>query len=387
MQATIDPVWRTDKPSARPPAMSSCIAAGKQAFRRDEAQPSRRPLSACDAGAFPPGPAARVKWKDITGAGKTTTTMTMTGPRWLLLLAVAVLAVTSAGCLREGTASVTGITVEPVNVTAGAVVLNVSTTVQHWSGPGIGAGLLRIEALDDETGLRVHEGMREFDRVGPGSTIVVPYELTLPRRGSYRVRASLAGGGVQTGAGEVTVRSLERLPPDDARTPIALADMDFLVRGVENGRVRIEAEVQLTNQGDGPNPDLVVEIKAREADARLLADRQWTTVGAIRPGATVTRNVTLSVPDQHNYEVEAVLWSGDVIVERGSRSVNLAPNTTVPGGTEFTVRRIDTGEFVTARETGGHVLVPVPTRTPGFGGPAVLLGLALVVLTRRWHHD
>ena len=313
--------------------------------------------------------------------------MTMTGPRWLLLLTVAVLAVTAAGCLREGTAGVTGITVEPVNVTAGSVVLNVSTTVQHWSGPAVGSGLLRVEVLDDETGLRVREETRTFDGVSPGSAISVPCELTLPRRGSYRVRASLAGEGAQAGSGEVTIRSLERLPPDDARTPIALADMDFLVRGVENGRVRIEAEVQLTNQGDGPNPDLVVEIKAREADARLLADRQWTTVGPVRPGATVTRNVTLSVPDQHNYEVEAVLWSGDVIVERGSRSVNLAPNATVTGGTAFTVRRIDTGEFVTARETGGPVPVPVPTRTPGFGGPAVLLGLALLVLARRRRHD
>lgn len=309
--------------------------------------------------------------------------MTMRGRCWLLILAIAVFAVASAGCLREGSAGVTGITVEPVNVTAGAVVLNVTTTVQHWSGPGVGAGLLRIEVLDEETGLRVREETRTFDRVSPGSAILVPCELTLPRRGSFRIRASLADGGVQAGGGEVTVRSLERLPPDDARTPIALADMDFLVRGIENGRARIEVEVQLTNQGDAPNPDLAIEIKAREADARLLADRQWTTVGAIRPGATVTRNVTLSVPDQHNYEVEAVLWSGDVIVERGSRSVNLAPNATVSGGTEFSVRRIDTGEFVTARETGGAVPVPVPTATPGFGGPAVLLGLALVVFARR----
>lgn len=313
--------------------------------------------------------------------------MTMVSSHWPLLLIVAVLVVATAGCLREGTAGVTGITVEPVNVTAGAVVLNVSTTIQHWSGPGVGAGMLRVEVLDDETGLRVHEGTRKFDPVRPGSTVVVSYELTLPRRGSYRVRASLTGVGVQQAGGEVTVRSFERMPPDDARTPITITDMDFLVRGVEHGRARIEAEVQLTNQGDGPNLDLVVEIKAREADARLLADRQWTTVGSIRPGATVTRNVTLSVPDQHNYEVEAVLWSGDVIVERGSRSVNLAPNTTATGGKEFAVRRIDTGEFVTARETGVMMPVLTPTRTPGFGGPAALLGLALVLLGRRRHHD
>ncbi|KAF5047248.1 hypothetical protein DSECCO2_462400 [anaerobic digester metagenome] len=310
--------------------------------------------------------------------------MTTRCPRWLLLLVAAVLLVTAAGCLKEGTAGVTGITVEPMNVTAGEVVLNVSTTVQHWSGPGLGAGVLRVEVIDDETGLRVHERSQEYGPVRPGESVVVPCELTLPRRGSYRVRASLVGGGLQGAGGEVTVRSLERLPPDTARTPVTITDMDFLVRGVTNGRALIEAEVQLTNQGTGPNPDLTVEVKAREVSARLLADRQWTTVGAVRPGSTVTRNVTLSVPDQHNYEVEAVLWSGDVIVERGSRSVNLAPNATVTGEQEFTVRRIDTGEFVTAREA--PVMVPTPTRTPGFDLAASIVGFAFALFGWRRYH-
>jgi len=157
--------------------------------------------------------------------------MTTVSPgRLLLLLVVTLLAVTSAGCLREGTAGVTGITVEPVNVTAGEVVLNVTTTVRHLSGPGIGDGVLRVEVLDDETGLRVHEVTQRFVPVRPGDTVVVPCELTLPRRGSYRLRADLIGG-LQGAGGEVTVRSLERLPPDPVRTAVTITDMDFLVRG------------------------------------------------------------------------------------------------------------------------------------------------------------
>ena len=88
-----------DKPSARQPAMSACFAAGHGPSAATMPGPRGVPPSACDAGAQGPAripgavafatrPAARVKWKDITGAGKTTTTMT--GPRWLLLLTVAV---------------------------------------------------------------------------------------------------------------------------------------------------------------------------------------------------------------------------------------------------------------------------------------------------------
>ena len=88
-----------------------------------------------------------------------------------------------------------------------------------------------------------------------------------------------------------------------------MADMDFIVRSVVQGQATIGAKVSFTNEGSEPNPPFSVEIKAREADAGLLGDRQWTILDPIRPGSD-------------NYEVEVVLLQGDVIVERGSRGLS-----------------------------------------------------------------
>lgn len=304
-----------------------------------------------------------------------------------LLLATCALLICSAGCLREGSMEITGIGVAPAAVTAGDVTLNVSVSIDRTSGSGAGRPTLLVRAIDTETGLRVNESSGETAMVGTGATIIASREIVLPRRGSYRLVAQVFEDGKRRANGELTVSSLEQLPPDDARTPVAMVDMDFIVRSVVQGRAAIGTEVSFTNEGSEPSLPLSIEIKARESDAGLLGDRQWTTLDSIRPGATVVRNVTLSVPDQYNYEVEAILWRGDVIVERGSRALLLAPNTTKErGGTEYTTRKIRTGEFVVPAGTGQAIGMPVPTMAPGFGGLLSVIGLLSLFALRRCRH-
>jgi len=97
--------------------------------------------------------------------------------------------------------------------------------------------------------------------------------------------------------------------------------------------------------------------------------------------------VTLSVPDQYTYEVEVVLWRGDVIVERGIGRVALAPSTHIDKDEQFVTNRIETSRFVTS-ETVPAPGAPRPTMTPGFGGPLALLALAAVLGFWRFrNHD
>lgn len=306
---------------------------------------------------------------------------------WFLLLAACALLACSAGCLREGSMMVTGMEVAPAAVTAGDVTLNVSVSVERTSGVGVGRPILFIRAIDTETGLRVNESSSEISPIGMGGTIIASHEIVLPRRGSYRLVAKVFEDGKRRATGELTVSSLEDLTPDDLRTTVAMVDMDFIVRSVTQGRVIIGAEIAFTNEGSEPNPPFSVEVKAREFDAGLLGDRQWTALDPIRPGETIIRNVTLSVPDQYNYEVEAVLWKGDMIVERGSRVLILAPNTTKEHeGMVFTTHRIRTGDFVVPSDTGRPIELPIPTMAPGFSSLLAVIGLCSLFVLRRYRH-
>jgi hypothetical protein len=163
--------------------------------------------------------------------------------------------------------------------------------------------------------------------------------------------------------------------------------MDFIVREVANGRVVVDAEVLFTNRGEDPSTPFLVEIKARERDARLIADRQWMTLAPIHPGSTIVQNATIRIPDQYNYEVEAVLWREDVIVGRGTGYMLLAPSAKVSPGEQFVSRTIGTSTFVSSEQrippVEGAGGIP---RQPGFTAPAALVSFgAVLYVWRRMH--
>lgn len=299
--------------------------------------------------------------------------------RWILVLLLFPGLLCTAGCLKEGYSSVVGMVVSPTMVSAGEVILAVQTTVEHNGGVGIGPSTLITQAFDTGTGLLVNESSVVVGPMGRGESRTVSQNITLPRKGTYRVVTTLKNNGKLNGKGEITVHSLELLPAESARTRVEIADMDFLIKGVSDDRATIEADIYLTNQGDEPSPRLTAEVKAREVDARLIADKQWAVVEEIRPGATSMKNITLSVPDTYNYDVEVVLWREDVIIGRGTGRVALAPSAIVGEGERFVTREIETGKFVaaptmtrSASEGGG-----APTRAPGFAGLCAIMALLI----------
>lgn len=80
--------------------------------------------------------------------------------------------------------------------------------------------------------------------------------------------------------------------------------MDFRVKNVENGKVFVENDIYLTNEGRETSRDFLMLVKVREMDAGRLADKVWTRTGEIRPEATVIQSVNLTMPDHYNYIVE-----------------------------------------------------------------------------------
>ncbi len=305
----------------------------------------------------------------------------------LILILVCAVTVCSAGCLKESRIAVTDMVVAPESVTAGQAVLNVSTSIENIFGFGADRARVLLQAFDTDTGLLVYESTRDVGVIGRGETVIVPCEMLLPRTGSYRIVAKVFEGRRQKAEGEITVSSLETLPTDSARTGVGVTGMDFIVREVTQGQAVIEADVYLTSLGAEPNPPLAVEVKAREADARLVADRQWTTVEEIQPGATVMRSVTLSIPDQYNYDVEVTLWRGDVIVERGLGHIFLAPGRTVDEGEDFVTKKIETGRFISSHPTATPPAAgPVRAATPGFEALIAITALVCLCVCRRWRY-
>jgi hypothetical protein len=306
----------------------------------------------------------------------------------VLLLCLALLAM-SAGCLKESAVTVTGITVGAQNVTGADVTLNVTSEVQNTYGVSSGISRVQLKAYDTSSGLVIQERTGDAGYLGIRGSGSISQTITLPRKGSYRLVSTVFENGQRKGVGEITVYNLERLTPDSQETGLSISDIDFLVKKVTGDHVTIQTDVYFTNDNRAASGPFDIEVKAKEEDARLLADKQRAHVESIQPDATRVSSVTLSVPDQYNYVVEVLVWKNETIVRRGEGYVRLRPGIQVDKNTQFVTKQIETSKF--ARESGMVTAIQQPYTTmksPGFGAPVVVivLGLAamLVHLRRRW---
>lgn len=317
---------------------------------------------------------------------------------WLLVALVVPAAL--AGCLRdpdefqENFVRIHGIDVSAPEVSSGSVLLVVNTTLDNAFGES-GPIRLVVKAYDTATGFltlteEARPGMLDEDR-----TVGVEVELRVPRAQGYRIDVAVHEDGQLVQTGQVVVRNVDALEPTLHETDLRFEGIDFLVTNVSSGRVRIEAKVQFTNTGDAPSSSLRMEVKARDLATRLLGDEAERTVPRIGPEETQEVAVTLEVPDRRNYEVEVVLWDGNVTVERGMGTVQLLPTIEKPKDTELVVTEPHIEDFVRndrgaaesadgAFDRRGHSLNEQAEEAPG---PGVLLVFSLVAgvaaLTRR----
>jgi hypothetical protein len=297
----------------------------------------------------------------------------------VLLLCLAVLTF-SAGCLRDSSVAVTSITVGAQNVTGSEVTLNVTSEIQNTYGVSSGIALVQLKAYDTASGLVVAEQTSDAGFLGIRGSGSVSQTIVLPRTGSYRLVSTVFENGQRKGQGELTVYSLDRLTPDIQETGLAITDIDFLVKKVAGDRATIQTDIYFTNNNRAPSGAFDIEVKAKEEDAKLLADKQRAHLESIQPDATRVSSVALSVPDQYNYVVEVLVWKNETIILRGEGNVRLRPGIMVKNDTQFVTKQIETSKFV--GESGYSYASPIPTtRSPGFGAPLVIVALgSLAVL-------
>ncbi|MEI7857681.1 MAG: hypothetical protein WCH85_09280 [Methanomicrobiales archaeon] len=305
----------------------------------------------------------------------------------VLLLCLTVL-ILSAGCLKESGVTVSSITVGAQNVTGADVTLNVTTDVQNTYGVSSGVSRVQLRAYDTGSGLVVAEQIGDAGYLGIRGSGSISQTLVLPRKGSYRLVSTVFENGQRKGQGEITAYNLERLTPDNQETGLTISDIDFLVKKVSGDRVDIQTDVYFTNDNRVASGPFEIEVKAKEEDARLLADKQRASVESIRPDATRVSSVTLSVPDQYNYVVEVLVWKNETIVKRGEGNVRLRPGMQVDKNTQFVTKQIETSKFVQDSVSAMSIPQPYTTaKSPGFVAPLVVVALGslavLVHLRRR----
>ena len=298
-------------------------------------------------------------------------------------------AVFAGGCLKESMLGVQGMNVGAQQVSPSVVTLNVTTEIVNFQGFGSGTPRLQLRAFSTETGLLETERTDTIGGIGWGGAVTVNQNIDLPRKGSYRLVATVYEGEKRKAQGEITVYNLERMIPDSQASGLVIGDIDFIVQGVRGDSVDIQTDLYFGNDDPGPSGPFDVEVKAKEMDAHLVADKQTVHVENVDPEKIVVTSVRLSVPDQYNYIVEVLVWKNGTIIRRGEGTVQLRPGATLPAGDQFVTKKIETSKFVAKEGTPLSYAAsnsPTVARTPGFSGLlalAALAGCGAVALSQR----
>jgi PGF-CTERM protein len=283
-------------------------------------------------------------------------------------------------------------TITPADVSGNTATLTLDVRLRHRGGPAENVSL-EVRAIDAESGLVETRTRIEVGTLDGDSERAVLANVTVERSGGYHVETIVYADGRRVEQGRTTISGVEALVPAFARTPIefhrfanGVPTITYTIANASGGQATLDVSTYLTNTGSTTAGDLELTIAARQVDSNVIADRAQITVGQIRAGRTVAPTTQLTVPDEYNYRLDAVLWRDGVIVGTASSVAQLDPTTEVPTNVTRTETRFRASDFETSGSDQG---VEPPTTTsagagPGFGvGLALLAVLAATLIARR----
>ena len=329
------------------------------------------------------------------------------GAAGAVLVAAALFVAVAPGALADATPdpppselSVREQTIAAGDVTGGTATLSVRSRLSHDGGPGENVTVL-VRAVDLDTDLVAAETTEEVGSVEGTREVPVVQNISVDRDGDYRIETIVFQDGERVASGAKTVRGVGGLQPAYARTGVEfhsfegfgsgqLPPIQFSITETAGPSATLNVTAYLTNTGDVENDQLRITFLARQADSNIVADRSVRQVGSIRPGRTATPATLLTVPDDYNYKLMAIVQNDGVLIGTAQAAATLNPNQTVTvDANNSTTDTLDTSDFETdegVRQTESAAEAQTTgSARPGFGvGVAAVAVLVVAIYARRF---
>jgi len=322
----------------------------------------------------------------------------------LLILLALISVVALSGCVsksEENPLKVTNLEIVPGQIMTSTIELKVTTYIKNSDeGPAAKSSkntTLLLKATSSDRDFLVNQTTTFIGKIAPEKTVNVTQILTLPKKGGYKLEATLFEEDKEVDRGYRTVYNLESLPADSKAISLRIDGIDFLVRKAAEDKVVIQSDIYVTNFGAKTSQDYKLMLKATDIDSKLVADKQWSNTGLIAPDETAIRSVNLTVPDRYNYVVDVLIWSNSTIVGQGQDYVQLNATTMLGEEERLATRGTRTGVFVTEEATASE---PAEMKVSAFANSTAerataeapdfialtalaMIGLAAVALRKR----
>ena len=205
-----------------------------------------------------------------------------------------------------------------MKVTASTATFSVAVYLDHYGGNSSNSTLV-IKVIDSDTGLLMEEVLSPIPEVEGEKTVKITNKISVTREGGYEIKLIVFDRDRMMESGSVFINGLEALTPEIRDVGVRIRDIDFLIRNVSEGKVKVETDIYVENTRDSSSPELKILVKAVQAESNIVADSVWINASSLRPESTAIRKAVITVPESYNYVIEAVFWNGDVMVDRYKR--------------------------------------------------------------------
>ena len=186
----------------------------------------------------------------------------------LLILLALISVVALSGCVNkseENPLTVTNLEIVPGQIKTSTIELKVTTYIKN-SDEGTAAKSskntsLLLKATSSDRDFLVNQTTTFIGKVAPEKTVNVTQILTLPKKGGYKLEATLFEEDKEVDRGYRTVYNLDSLPADSKAISLRIDGIDFLVRKAAEDKVVIQSDIYVTNFGAKTSQDYKLMLK------------------------------------------------------------------------------------------------------------------------------
>lgn len=284
--------------------------------------------------------------------------------------------------------------VTPGDVNGETAELRLLTDLEHRRGPVENVSV-RFRAIDAESGLLEDETVVAVGEIDADGEFSVNSSLDVQREGAYRLETTVYAGNDRVARTTTRVSGVQALTPAYADQNVAFTDgqvwptIAVAVESAGEDETTLRITASVTNEGNTASEDLRLGVMLRQADSNVVADEAETAVESVRPGRTDTVSVTVTVPSEYNYYVDAALWHDGVLIDETQSVANLDPQRTISANETQEDVEFEVGDFAEEEPDAAPQTEPSRMETvqesesPGFGVAVALAALAAVALIAR----
>jgi len=263
---------------------------------------------------------------------------------------------------------------------------------------------LRISAKNAGTDVVVEEIIVDIGNLEPDKTHKETATMILENGKDYDIWVTVWQEGRIQVQGSVNVYLPDRTNPSKKMggSLIAVNSLDIMTQNIRNDPIALDIILNIANNGDVRSGDIEMKVNIYNLQTGITAVRESKGIGTVEGNTDVERSISVTVPNEYDYEIEVRLYEEGTLFTTGEGRVTLAPPpqyilgdgrvvpvssedkttypvpmaTPTPVSVSYDRGDAQVGQFHIV--SGGYP-TPSPTATPGFTALLTFIGLLAAV--------